>query len=78
MPIHNIYGMWRITFTLIALSTNGLVSAMRASLSDHENDMMDDGTFVYSTLSAVQKAELFEDYLATFSRGVMFAGFQLE
>lgn len=63
MPVHNIYGVWRIAFTLMALSTNGLVSAMRTSLSDHENDMMADGTFVYGTLSAVKKAALFKDFV---------------
>ena len=71
MPIHNIYGIWRVAFTLLALSTIGLVSGMRTSLSDHENDMMEDGTFVYSTLSALKKAELFEDFELKYSPKVI-------
>ena len=39
MAIHNIYAVWRIAFTLLALSTNGLVSAMRAKLTDHESQI---------------------------------------
>ena len=71
MPIHNIYGIWRVAFTLLALSTIGLVSGMRTSLSDHENDMMEDGTFVYGTLSAVKKAALFKDFETEYGRKVM-------
>ena len=44
---------------------------MRARLSDHKNDMMEDGIFVYGTLSAVKKAELFEDFETKHSREVI-------
>lgn len=47
---------------------------MRTSLTDHENDMMKDGTFVSGPLSAVQKAVLFKDFETVFSRKVMLAG----
>jgi hypothetical protein len=77
MLIHNIYGVWRIAFTLLALSTNGLISALHTSLTDHENDMMKNGTFVYSTLSAIKKAALFNDFQTTYSRKVVITRFQL-
>ena len=70
MPIHSIYGIMRVALTLVALSTNGLVSAMRASLSDLENQMMDNGTFVYGSLSAVRKAVLFKDFETEYKRKV--------
>lgn len=71
MPIHNIYGVLTTAFTLLALNTNGLVSATYASLTDHENDMMEDGTFVYSSLPAIKKAALFKDFETTYSQEVI-------
>ena len=71
MPIHSIYGVWTIAFTVLSLSTDGLVAAMRTSLTDHENDMMENGTFVYSTLSAKQRALLFRDFETKYSRKVV-------
>lgn len=62
----------RLTFTLLALSSAGLVLGMRTSLSDLDNKMMEDGTFVYGSLSAVQKILLFKDYEATYFREVIF------
>ena len=74
MTIHNIFGVLSITFALLALNTNRLLSTMRTSLTDHENDMMKDGTFVSGPLSAVQKAVLFKDFETVFSRKVILAG----
>ena len=62
----------RLTFTLLALSSAGLVWGMRTSLSDLDNQMMEDGTFVYGSLSAVQQMLLFKDYEKTFLREVTF------
>ena len=45
---------------------------MRTSLSDLDNQMMEDGTFVYGSLSAVQQMLLFKDYEKTFLREVTF------
>ena len=44
---------------------------MHASLTDHENDMMEDGAFVYSSLSAKKKALLFTDFETTYFRKVV-------
>ena len=40
---------------------------MRTSLSDLDNEMMEDGTFVYGSLSAVQQILLFKEYETTYS-----------
>ena len=45
---------------------------MRASLTEQENHMMDDGTFVYGALSSKRKAVLFKEYEITYSRKVRF------
>ena len=45
---------------------------MRTSLSDLGNQTMEDGTFVYSSLSAVQQTLLFKDYEITHSCEVIF------
>ena len=71
MPIRNIRRVLTITFASLALNTNGLVSATHASLTDHENDMMEDGTFVYNTLSAIKKAALLKDFETMHSRVVI-------
>lgn len=71
MPIHSIYKAWSIAFTILAWSADGHVSAMHASLTDHENDMMEDGAFVYSSLSAKKKALLFTDFETTYFRKVV-------
>ena len=71
MPIHNTYGVLTTAFTLLALNTNGLVSATHASLTDHENDMMEGGTFVYSSLTAIKKVALFKDFETTYCHEVI-------
>lgn len=43
---------------------------MRTSLTDEENQMMENGTFVYNSLSTRQKKTLFNDYEITYSRKV--------
>ena len=45
---------------------------MRSSLSEMDNQMIGDGTFVYCSLSAIQQILLFKDYETTYSREVIF------
>ena len=64
-------GIWRITFTLLALSSNELVCGMRTSLSEEDNAMMVSGTFVYDSQSERNKEILFEDFVKAFAREVI-------
>jgi hypothetical protein len=72
MPVSSMRGLCRLAFTLLALSSAGLAWGMRTSLSDLENEMMENGTFVYGSLSAVQQTRLFKDYETTHAREVIF------
>ena len=44
---------------------------MRTSLSDLENQMMHNGSFMYSLLSSKKTTVLFRDYITTYSRKVI-------
>ena len=57
-----------MAWTLLLLS---LISAMQTSLSDLENQMMDNGTFTYSLLSDQRKTELFRKFQISFFRKVV-------
>ena len=70
MSTITVFGVWKLTFALFALGSKGLVSGMRTSLTDEENQMMERGTFVYNSLSTRQKKMLFNDYEITYSRKV--------
>ena len=45
---------------------------MRTSLSDLENQMMHNGSLMYSLLSSTKTTVLFRDYITTYSRKVIF------
>ena len=72
MSASAINGAWMMTVTLLALSSMGLVSGMQTSLTDYENEMMQNGTLVYNSLSTGQKATLFKDFEITYSREVKY------
>lgn len=72
MPICITTTIWCMTVTLLALNADGHINGMRASLTEQENQMMDNGTFAYSALSSRRKAVLFKDYEITYSRKVRF------
>ena len=71
MPVFSMTGLCQLAFTLLALNSNGLAWGMRTSLSDLDNEMMEKGTFVYGSLSALQQTLLFKDYEIAHSREVM-------
>ena len=70
MSVKTVFGVWTLIIALFALNSEVLVSGMRTSLTDEENHMMENGTFIYDSLSARQKTMLFKDYEMTYSRKV--------
>ena len=73
MQFRNMNGIWIVIFTFLAVSSNELVCGMRTSLSEEDNEMMEDGTFAYNAQSQRTKAVLFKDFVKTFSRQVIIA-----
>ena len=62
--------MWNILLLLLALRSDALIATIVPCLTEHENQMMAAGTFVYSSLSSQQEAMLFVDYEVAHSRKV--------
>ena len=44
-----------------------LIAEVMASLTEHENNMMTDGTFIYASLTPEQQEALFEDFQIAYS-----------
>lgn len=70
MSVVTFNGACKTAVTLLALCHNRFVTGMRTSLTEHENLMMENGTFVYSSLSSEEQALLFKDFEILFSREV--------
>ena len=72
MPLLTVNGVWRLTFTLLTISSGGLVRGMHTSLSDMENERMQNGSLIYSLLSTRQQIVLFKNFMTANSRQVIF------
>ena len=63
-------GIWRTAVTFLVLNTVRIIADTYESMTDHENQMMTKGEFVFSTLSSQRQEALFEDFQISFSRKV--------
>ena len=72
MPLLTVNGVWRLTLTLLFISSGGFVWGMRTSLSDLENERMQNGTLIYSLLSSRQQILLFKDFMTLNAVQVIF------
>lgn len=64
--------IWWLAAAFLALHADGHLMGMHASLTEQENQMMDNGTFLYNALSSRRKAALFKEYEITYARKVRF------
>ena len=69
MSIITVGRAWKATVILVLLYLEGLTGIF-TSMTELENQMMDKGTFVFSTLSPERLEKLFEDFQTTYSRKV--------
>lgn len=70
MSVFTLRAVSKTLLVLLALGACSLISGATTCLTEDENYMVGNGTFVYSTLSSEQQEALFEDFEIAYSRKV--------